>query len=145
MICLLLLATYDHCFCSLPLVSHVGKASADSVAFQFAESHFIEQLQPAATKHCAYCNLAGKQQKTWYDTSTRESQSQPTFPSSFSFLGYSLICHSDLLCYTPLSASINNPLISVNMLYWSMMSMSIAQDILFAPALTATPPLGSLF
>lgn len=118
-------------------VSHVGKAVTDSVAFHFAESHFIEQLEPAATAHLAHCNMAEKQRKaSRTDVNWQKwSLSQPLPLLSFlflSFLYYSWICLSEP-ARLQLPSSSNTRLTSVNILHWSIMFMSMTQDILFVP------------
>lgn len=111
-----------------PLVSHVGKTTADSVAFHLGEVYFIEKLQPAPT-HCVH----------------KGQQSESLLASILFSPLYRLISRLGMCCYTVLlSNSITKPLVSRNMCYRSTMSTSAAEDILFASVLPGTPPQGSL-
>lgn len=87
MIRLLLLATYDPALYA-PSFGHVGKATAHSVSFHFAESHFIEQPRPAATTHCAYCNVAQEQPKA---SKTHQRERVRLCPFFFSFLVFAAV------------------------------------------------------
>lgn len=101
----------------------------------------------AATTHCGYCNVAEREREKKKNEGHQRSSLKLTKEKVclcvcvFSFCSLQLnSSFRAALLHPRCQLQSINLLISMSMPYRSMMSISMAQDILFAPVLLATPP-----